>query len=318
MISFTYPGDNLAMVVENFFSRRLLLVTGKGGVGKSTTCAALALVAARLDKKVLLVEINSSGRLWQYFNTIPLDDQEIQIRQNIFALNLDPHQVLQKYIIDHTPLKMLAHKIVNSPIYRYFVAALPGIKEIMALGKIMLLEREKRYDIIIADIPATGYGLSLLKVPQVVLNTVEKGPVNFQTRRVHNLLKDPHRTLLNIVTSAEEMAIKEALEIYHKVNGGSDIALGYVFINGLYPPLPTDKTLEIYQSIKDSMPDTYNYLRCTDFTIQRRFMHEYYLKEFRRDTSCHNIVEIPFIFSANFDLAALEEISNCLKEKLCS
>ena len=306
------------MVVEDFFSRRLLLVTGKGGVGKSTTCAALALIAARLGKKVLLVEINSSGRLWQYFDTTPLDDQEVQIQQNIFALNLDPHRILQKYIIDHTRLKMLAHKIINNPIYHYFVAAIPGIKEIMALGKIMVLENEGGYDIIIADIPATGHGLSLLKVPQVVLNTVEIGPVNFQTRRVHNLLKDPHRTLLNIVTTAEEMAIKEALEIYHKINGGIDIALGYVFINGLYPPLPTDKTLEIYRAIKGSMADNHPYLSCTDFMIQRRRMHEYYLEEFRKDLYCHNIVEIPFVFSANFNLATLEEISKHLGEKLCS
>ena len=306
------------MVVEDFFDRRLLLVTGKGGVGKSTTCAALALVAARLNKKVLLVEINSSGRLWQYFNIVPQNDQAVQLQQNIFALNLDPHQVLQKYIIDHTRLKILAHKMVNSPIYHYFVAAMPGIKEIMALGKLMVLETDGQYDIIIADIPATGHGLALLKVPWVVLNTVEKGPVNFQTRRVYNLLRDSSRTLLNIVTSAEEMAIKETLEIYHNVNKGLDITLGYVFINGLYPPLPTYRTLEIYQDIKRSMPDNHYYLGYTDFLLQRRRMHEDYLEEFRKEISCHNIVEIPFIFSSDFNLAVLEEISKHIEEKLCS
>jgi anion-transporting ArsA/GET3 family ATPase len=304
--------------LEDLFSRRLLLITGKGGVGKSTTAAALALIGARLGKKILLVEINSSGRLWQYFNSTPRETQETPIYPSIYALNLNPHQVLQKYIIDHTPSKKLAYRIVHSPFYNYFVTATPGIKEIMALGKIMVLEREGQYDLIIVDIPATGHGLSLLKVPQVVLRTIELGPVNFQTRRVYELLKDQTRTLLNIVTLAEEMALRETREIYQWVDQGRNISLGYIFINGLYPPLPPTNILELYQTIAHLLPNKPSYFQYTDFIIQRRQMQERYLAEFRKDSHHYidNMVELPFVFSIQFNLAVLEEISKHLEEQL--
>ena len=134
------------MATLEIFEKRLLIISGKGGVGKSTLCAAFALAAARLGKRVLVVEMDEKERIPRLFGTPEVGYEGAYVHPNIYARNLLPTYAMDEFVQMRVSMKTLARQILQSPIYKYFVAAAPGLKEFVTLGKIMLLEEEKNSD----------------------------------------------------------------------------------------------------------------------------------------------------------------------------
>jgi len=145
------------------FDRRLLIISGKGGVGKSTLCSAFALSASRMGKRVLVIEMDEKERISRLFGTPEVGYEGAFVHPNIFVRNLLPMRVMDEFLETRVTVKTIARQILGSSIYKYFVAAAPGLKEFVTLGKIMLLEDEKegrgkpKYDFIVIDAPATGH-----------------------------------------------------------------------------------------------------------------------------------------------------------------
>src|SRR5262245_18272259 len=142
---------------------------------------------------------------------------------DLATVNLDPAQVMAEYVRHLVKVDFLVRKILDSPVYQRFFAAAPGLAELMVLGKIQVLEEEKearrpRYDLIVVDAPATGHGLSFLNVPLAASRAVGGGPVGGNARRILDLLRDPQRTALVVVTMPEEMAVVEAAELYRSAS----------------------------------------------------------------------------------------------------
>jgi anion-transporting ArsA/GET3 family ATPase len=138
-------------------------------------------------------------------------------------------------------IQLLVHRILENPVYRRFVSAAPGLRELMVLGKIMVLEeardrwsRRPLYDLIILDAPATGHGLSFLKVPLAASVAIPVGPVGHNARRILQLLRDPHRTALAIVATPEEMAVVEALQFHRQVANEVGIVAKAVILNACH------------------------------------------------------------------------------------
>ncbi len=208
------------MLLDSLLSRRLLFLTGKGGVGKSVVGMALALAARARGKRVLLVEAAASLEAARVLGGSPSRGRETQVLPGLFAVNLDPKAVMDEYVHHVARLDLLARRIIASPIYERFFAAAPGLKELMLLGKIMVLEEERRrlstrpaWDLIVVDAPATGHGLALLKVPLAASAAIPVGPVGANARRVLALLRDRVRTAIVVVAIPEEMAVVEALQL---------------------------------------------------------------------------------------------------------
>jgi anion-transporting ArsA/GET3 family ATPase len=208
------------MLLDSLLSRRVLFLTGKGGVGKSVVGMALALAARERGKRVLLVEAAASLEAARVLGGPASRGHETQVLPGLFTVNLDPREVMDEYVHHVAKLDLLARRIVASPIYQRFFAAAPGLKELMLLGKIMVLEEERRrlstkpaWDLIVVDAPATGHGLALLKVPLVASSAIPAGPVGANARRVLALLRDRARTAILVVAMPEEMAIVEALQL---------------------------------------------------------------------------------------------------------
>lgn len=209
------------MLLDTLLARRLVVLTGKGGVGKSTVGMALALAARARGKRVLLVEVAAPLEAARRLGGPPGRGREAEPLPGLFTLNLDPRAVMDEYVRHVVKLDLVSRRILGSPIYARFFAAAPGLEELMVLGKIMVLEeartrlsREPRYDLVVVDAPATGHGLAYLKVPLAASRAVPVGPIGHNARRILALLRDPARTALVVVATPEEMAVVEALELH--------------------------------------------------------------------------------------------------------
>jgi len=209
------------MLLDALLRKRLVFLSGKGGVGKSVVGLALALAARDRGKRVLLAEIGSPLEAARYLGAPPSGPRESEVAPGVFTVNLDPTTVMDEYVRHVVKIEMFVRRILESPIYHRFFAAAPGLKELMTLGKLMVLvEAHERwskrplYDLVLVDAPATGHGLSLLKVPIAASEAVPVGPVGHNARRILALLRDKKKTGLVIVTMPEEMAVVEAMQFH--------------------------------------------------------------------------------------------------------
>ncbi len=321
------------MNVTGLLNKRLLIVSGKGGVGKSTVVAATALMAARRGKRVLAVELDSKERISQLFGAPEVGHDGRQVFENVWAVNLHPERVMDEFIQSQVPLRALARQVVESPIYRYFVAAAPGLKELVTLGRIRMLEEERRtrrsakpkWDLIIVDAPATGHGISFLRVPYLVKKTLKMGPIFKQAEKIIALLKDKRRTRFLLVTLAEDMPANEAIEMYHAIEGELGIPLASLIINGVYPKVLSaaqQATLAELSARLDTaeLPPrdaalVQAMIACMDAAVRRRALNEKYITKLTREIR-HVAVEVPFVFSSSLDFDLVDTVSTSLEERL--
>src|SRR5262245_2620814 len=210
-------------MLDDLLARRLVVLSGKGGVGKSLVGTALAVAAQRRGKRVLLVEVDTPAvaEASRFLGAGPAGGTERELRPGLSTVNLQPAAVMEEYVRRMVPMEFLVRRVLDSPLYHRFFAAAPGLRELMVLGKVMMLEDPRRrwgtalrYDMVVLAAPATGHGLAFLKVPLAAADTVPVGPVGGNARRILELLRDPRRTALVVVAVPEEMAVVEAVEFH--------------------------------------------------------------------------------------------------------
>jgi anion-transporting ArsA/GET3 family ATPase len=206
------------VTTDELLGRRLLFTVGKGGVGRTTVTLALAFEAARRGRRVLAVELEGARGLQS-----ALQAQRDVLRpapelERITCLVVDGRRALEEYLSLVIPVRRLLKTIFSSSIYQYFVAAAPGLKELMAIGKIWYeAERREREgdgpDLVLVDAPATGHSLQYLRMPEAALEAFPVGLVNREAERVLSLLRDPSATAAVMVATPEEMPTNETIEI---------------------------------------------------------------------------------------------------------
>ena len=220
-------------------SRRLLVLTGKGGTGKSTLTAALALAAARRGKRVLVCEVTARERVSELFGKARSGSEIRELAPNLHSVHVQPQEAMHEYALITLRSETLYKLVFERRIVRYFLKAAPSLAEIVMLGKVFWhatkdLERGRpRWDLVILDAPATGHGLTLLTVPEVFLQLVDAGPLARDMREMQSLLADPQRTATCIVTLPEEMPANEAVELHHGLSAHG-LPQGALFLNGVF------------------------------------------------------------------------------------
>jgi anion-transporting ArsA/GET3 family ATPase len=221
------------------FDRRLLIVAGKGGVGKTTVACALGLLAAQRGKKTLIAEVDGAGRAACLLGATPAAVGEArEVNPSLSVMSVEGTAALAEYLQIIVPLKRVLQAVFASRIYQYFVAAAPGLKELMTIGKIWY-EAERTtetdggrlWDLVILDAPATGHSLQYLGMPRAAHEVFRSGLVGRESKKLIDLLSDPKRTQVHLVTTAEEMPVNETLEMYEKVRAELRMPLGYLFVN---------------------------------------------------------------------------------------
>ena len=200
------------------FEPRALLVRGKGGVGKSTVAAAVAVAATRTGRRTCLVEIEGRQAMRSLFNTEPWDFTEREVRPDLFGMSIDPEASLAEYLSMFYGAKRLSKLVVNSTAVDFATTAAPGLKDVLLIGKVKELERRRDpdgrfvYDLVIVDAPPTGRLVNFLRAPEATTELVSAGPLGEQARTLLGPLIDPARLRVQLVTLLEEMPIAETVE----------------------------------------------------------------------------------------------------------
>ncbi len=215
---------------------RLIVVAGKGGVGKTTVTAAMARMAAGLGLSVLIVEVEGKTGLAAAFGAEDLEYDERELAPGIRARSLTPDVALLEYLDEHG-LGRISKRLVKAGLVEVVSTAAPGIKDILILGKVKQLERAGAADLILLDAPAAGHAVSFLMSPRGLREIIRGGPLRSQSEEVLDMLTDPARCRVMLVTLAEETPVNEVVETAFALEDRVGVDLGPVVVNGLYPVL---------------------------------------------------------------------------------
>ncbi len=225
------------------FGQDLVVVTGKGGVGKSTVAAALGLAAARRGLRTIVAEVaarDDVSRALAGSGTRPFEERAVA--DNLFHISIDPEKAMEEYLVDQLPVRALAEVLTSSRLFTYLAAATPGMRELLTMGKVWELAQGRRrtpgarpYDLVVLDAPATGHGVAVLAAPRTFADAARVGPVARQGRTIHAMVADPGRTGVIAVATAEEMPVNETLALRAALRGDLGLGLDAVVVNAVLP-----------------------------------------------------------------------------------
>src|SRR4051795_6201266 len=229
--------------MRELLAKPLLVVTGKGGVGKSTVAAALGLAAAAEGRRTIIAEVSARDDVSR---ALEADGDgatfvERTLAEGLHHISIDPESALEEYLRDQLP-RGVAELLAASRMFAYFTAATPGLRELLTIGKVWELAQPDRrtpgahpYDLVILDAPATGHGVAVLTAPGTFADAARMGPVARQGGIIHDMLSDPQQTAIVAVATAEEMPVNETLGLRDTLRDelGQDVAA--VVVNGVLP-----------------------------------------------------------------------------------
>ncbi len=227
-------------LLDRVSALKLVVVTGKGGVGKSTLAAALGKSMARRGRRTLLLEIDPRESLYQLLGVPPSGGNVEQVDVDLYVQNLSPRAVLDQVIRETIRVEMFARRVLSSTIYQHFAEAAPGLKEVAALGHALRVVEGKDstapvVDTVVLDAPATGHGVSLLAAPRLVSDVIQEGPFGRMSAELAEFVETPEVCGILVVTAAEEMPVQEAIEMIEALDRKLSRRPEGVVVNSLYP-----------------------------------------------------------------------------------
>jgi anion-transporting ArsA/GET3 family ATPase len=212
-----------------------VFVTGKGGVGKTTIAAALARLGATQGKRVLVCEMDAKGSLAAAYDTAPLEFEPRQLEPHLFAMSMNTEDSLREYLRLFVRIPLIGRIGPLARTFDFVAAAAPGVKEILAVGKLCHEVRERHYDLVVADAEATGHIVAQITAPRVINDLVHVGMVRDQTAWMRDLLEDPATTAVTVVTTPEEMPVTETTELVERLGAETSVAVAAVVANRVLP-----------------------------------------------------------------------------------
>jgi anion-transporting ArsA/GET3 family ATPase len=303
---------------------RVVVVSGKGGVGKTTVAAALALAAARAGKHVLLAELEDRQAFAPLFGAPEVGPTPKTLAPNITGVSIEPDEALVEYLRVAYGIPKISRALIRSRAIEFATHTAPGLKDILLIGTVKQAEGEQRsgaplYDLIVVDAPPTGRLPRFLDAPRAVAELVQGGPIRRQAEGVQGWVLDPAKLQVVLVTHAEEMPVREtseAIEVVQKMG----IELGPVVVNGVWPDIKglgrdaratlasnaTDASLELSDAALDALADV--------ASVQARRSHHQRkaLKQLDRDVALPQAC-LPYLFTARMDREELTTLSHELE-----
>jgi anion-transporting ArsA/GET3 family ATPase len=310
--------------VSGLFDKRLIFVTGKGGVGKSTVAIALGLLGARSGLRTIVVELAAQDRV----RLAPDGDEhetfvEHELAPGLFTISIDPQHAMDEYL--RVKVGPVGHALGSSKLFQAFAMATPGMRELLTVGKVWELAQPERrtrgaapYDLVVVDAPASGHGLSILRTPRTFAEIAHVGPIAHQGRTIATTIADPEFTAVVAVARPEEMPVTETLALRDALVSDG-LALHDTIVNAVYPArFDADDVSALQRAAEEDVsPATRAAIRAA-LSQRARAEHQHRQLERLADGLEEPLVELPFVFADHLDRPELERLADALGAALAS
>jgi anion-transporting ArsA/GET3 family ATPase len=329
--------DDEALAAQPVFSadvpalldKRLVFVTGKGGVGKSTVATALGLVAARRGHRTIVAELASQRQVPQVFGAggheasgaATHNEREVELEDGLFAISIDPQHAMEEYLT--LKAGTVGSVLSSSRLFHAFAMATPGMRELLSIGKVWELAQWERrtegadvYDFVIVDAPATGHGAGLLRTPRTFADIARVGPIARQGRTIAATIANRDFTGVVAVAIPEEMAVNETFALADEL-AEEELGLDAVILNALYPARFTEREVARLEDAltQDGSPRARSALRAA--------LSEHARADSQREQAArlqHGLsvapLELPYLFCDRLQRRQLEELADRLEDAL--
>ena len=299
----------------------VLVVAGKGGVGKTTVTAALARMAADVGLNVLIVELEARPDLASAFGAPePLGYDETTLLAGagsagtVRARTITADDALLEYLADHG-LQRISKRLVSSGVLDVVATAIPGLRDVLVLGKVKQLERAGLADVILVDAPATGHAITFLTSAKGLLEAARGGPVHTQAADVVELLQDPERARVVLVTLPEELPVSETIEAAYHLEDRAGVQLGPVIVNAL-DEVPDGLQVDAASAAREAgitaPPERLHALEAARaFRLHRRGLQVDQLDRLARELPLPQL-HVPQLGTPEIGPAGLEELASAL------
>jgi anion-transporting ArsA/GET3 family ATPase len=311
---------------RSLLERRLVIVTGKGGTGKTAVAAALGVAAAQAGLRALVAEVSADEQIPERIRPGSPDSgyEGRELRPGLRSMQIDPFAALAEYLGLQIGTPGLVRRVLGAHAFRQLMDAAPGWRELITLGKVwhleqMQLDSEPRYDLIVVDAPATGHGVAFLSVPRVVVSALRTGPLRRHSKLVEEMLEDPERTLLLPVALAEELPARETAELVSRVQAEVGIYVDRVVVNAVvqapFPPGLEDLDRSLAALAPDldlgSLPPPRALASAAAFLRARHELNRRYTARIGAETGLP-VVELPYLGQGLDAPGALDALAGAL------
>jgi anion-transporting ArsA/GET3 family ATPase len=299
--------------VPALLDKRLVLVTGKGGVGKTTVAAALGLAAARRGKRVVLCEVADQQRLGGVLERLSHD--------GLNHVSVDPERAKQEWLRYQLKSRTLAGVLGGSGMFQYLTAAAPGLTELVTIGKVWdLAQLQPRtggpgYDLAIVDAPAAGHGLAMLRAPSTYASIARVGPVGRHAERIDSFIRDPAKTGVLVVALPEEMPVNETVEFEGALRRELDMAVDAIVVNAVHPSRFKAAEVRVLEEARDGGKLARAAIQAALSEHRRARGEHSQLRRLRRAARAP-VVTLPRVFEPELGRDDLERLSAELERRL--
>jgi anion-transporting ArsA/GET3 family ATPase len=313
-----------AATPPGILDRRLIFVTGKGGVGKTSVAAALAILSSRHGRRTLVCEMDAKGSLAAAFDAPSLGFEPHELEPGLFAMAMNTEDALREYLRLFVKIPLLAKIGPLARTFDFVADAAPGVKEILAVGKLCYEVRERNYDTVIVDAEATGHILAQIGAPKVIRDLVQVGLVHDQTDWMLDILQDPRTTGVAVVTTPEEMPVTETLGLLDRMEPETGVAPTAVVANRVLPALFDRRQSEVVDQLDSAEPILIDavgrgigaVLEAARITDARRRVGAGHLDRLRRDAPELPILIVPELFTRATGRRVVALVADALAEEL--
>ena len=307
--------------------RRLLFVTGKGGVGKTTVAAALGVLAAQHGKKTLVAEVDAKGNLADFFEVPTTTFEPRELAPGLFVMTMHTEDSLKEYLRLQLKIPLVARLGPLARTFDFVANAAPGVKEVLTIGKFLWEVRERHYDLVVVDAVASGHVIAQLAAPQGIREMVKVGLVREQTGWMLDLLGDPAITGAVIAASPEEMPVNETLELRERIAKETNVDLAAVVVNRVLPELFGRGEEEVFDRLRspkgvDALKDAVGervttVLDAAELAVTLRRTRVEHLTRLREGLGGDvEILYVPELFTKSHGVRATRQVADALGAEL--
>jgi anion-transporting ArsA/GET3 family ATPase len=306
--------------MPDLFDKRLVFVTGKGGVGKSTVSLALGLAAARRGKRAIVCEISSQEHASRVMHRAEIGYHEVELAEGLWTISIDPDEAMREYVLLQLKVRAMRDLLFRTPIFTYLAAATPGLRELVTIGKIWELaledrkvKRGRRYDTVIVDAPATGHGIGFLETPRTFARIARVGPMHAQAEALDAFICNHRRTGVVLVATPEEMPVNESALLERLLVDEVGVSVDRVYMNALYPERFADSGSERMSDVLDGAgaslsPAALGAIRTALSQHNRALSQRRQLARLREQVTTP-VSTLPFVFEPELGIDELELLS---------